>query len=190
MIILKKQALKEIRILIKKFQVLNGIIEDNDKENQKNSITISLLSDRENYDGIIEINADSKKKKSDESVLCSESTLLAESFIASLHGENSLWYRKFSEAAGNTDRIYGILKALKHEISYGKVNFQQVVRAELFSDFLEMAKHLLDKGYKDPAAVMIGGVLEQQLRKLCLKNQILIDFTDAKGKLRQKKLKV
>jgi hypothetical protein len=30
-----------------------------------------------------------------------------------------------------------------------------------------MATHLLDSGYKDPAAVLAGGVLEQQLRRLC-----------------------
>lgn len=37
-----------------------------------------------------------------------------------------------------------------------------------------MASHLLDEGYKDPAAVMIGGVLEEHLRQLCLKNDIAI----------------
>lgn len=41
-----------------------------------------------------------------------------------------------------------------------------LIRSELFDDFLEMAQHLLDSGYKDPAAVLVGGVLEQQLRKL------------------------
>jgi len=30
----------------------------------------------------------------------------------------------------------------------------------------------LEEGYKDPAAVIIGGVLEEHLRKLCLKNSI------------------
>jgi hypothetical protein len=42
----------------------------------------------------------------------------------------------------------------------------------VFSDFLEMAEHLLDQGYKDPAAVLVGGVLEQHLRKLCLRAQV------------------
>lgn len=51
-----------------------------------------------------------------------------------------------------------------------------IVAAEIFSDFLEMASHLLDQGYKDPAAVMVGGVLEEHLRQLCVKNQIDVDI--------------
>jgi hypothetical protein len=32
-----------------------------------------------------------------------------------------------------------------------------------------MADHLLEQGYKDPSAVIIGSVLEEHLRKLCEK---------------------
>lgn len=35
-----------------------------------------------------------------------------------------------------------------------------------------MAEHLLDSDYKDPAAVMIGSVLEEHLKQLCNKNGI------------------
>ena len=35
-----------------------------------------------------------------------------------------------------------------------------------------MAAHLRQEGYKDPAAVMIGGVLEEHLRQLCIKSGI------------------
>ncbi len=38
-----------------------------------------------------------------------------------------------------------------------------------------MASYLLDEGYKDPAAVLIGGVLEEHLRKLCIKYGISIE---------------
>ena len=47
-----------------------------------------------------------------------------------------------------------------------------IVSAEIFSDFLEMAEHLLDSGYKDAAAVMVGGMLEEHLRQLCRKHSI------------------
>ena len=44
-----------------------------------------------------------------------------------------------------------------------------------------MAEYLLKEGYKDPAAVLVGGVLEEHLRKLCLKNNITaIDPKDGK----------
>ena len=38
-----------------------------------------------------------------------------------------------------------------------------------------MAKHLLEEGYKDPAAVMIGSILEEHLRQLCVKHSIPIE---------------
>lgn len=49
---------------------------------------------------------------------------------------------------------------------------QKIIAAEIFSDFLEMAEHLLEQGYKDPAAVMIGSVVEENLRKFCVANKI------------------
>ena len=40
------------------------------------------------------------------------------------------------------------------------------MHAELFADFLEMADYLLSEGYKDPAAVLGGSMLEEHLRQL------------------------
>lgn len=45
---------------------------------------------------------------------------------------------------------------------------------EMFADFLEMSEHLLDQGYKDPAAVLIGSVLEEHLRKMSTKHGVAI----------------
>ena len=50
-----------------------------------------------------------------------------------------------------------------------------------------MAQHLLDENYKDPAAVVIGSVLEEHLRNLCVKNKVDITFIDGKGKTVNKK---
>ena len=61
-----------------------------------------------------------------------------------------------------------------------------LISSEIFSDFLEMAEHLLSEKYEHAAAVMIGSVLEEQLRQLCDKNSITV--TEAKnGKLIPKK---
>lgn len=54
-----------------------------------------------------------------------------------------------------------------------------LVSAEVFSDFLDMASYLLEQGYKDAAAVMIGSVLEEHLRQLCQSNSI--DTFDTKN---------
>ncbi len=64
--------------------------------------------------------------------------------------------------------IVGTLKALRRDYDAGYfTRVQGLIRAEVFADFLEMARHLLDQGYKDPAAVLAGGVLEDHLRTLC-----------------------
>ena len=52
--------------------------------------------------------------------------------------------------------------------------FQELIHADLFSDFLEMAEYFLQEGYRHPAAVMAGGVLEEHLRKLCAKHGVTV----------------
>lgn len=65
-------------------------------------------------------------------------------------------------------RLHGVLRALRADYAADRLrSFQELVHGDLFSDFLEMAEYFLEGGYKDPAAVMAGGVLEEHLRKLC-----------------------
>jgi hypothetical protein len=76
-------------------------------------------------------------------------------------------HRKDAEAA------IAILEAIRDEIAGGwLVSIKHLVSAELFADFIDMADHLLETGYKDPAAVMGGSVLEEHLRQLCHKGSI------------------
>ena len=58
----------------------------------------------------------------------------------------------------------------------------ELVHADVFADFLDMAQHLLEQGYKDPAAVMTGSVLEAHLRKLCDKYSIPVLKPDGSPK--------
>ncbi|MGB5925627.1 MAG: hypothetical protein WBH01_05990 [Dehalococcoidia bacterium] len=75
--------------------------------------------------------------------------------------------------------LVGIVQALKTAYESGYLyEVEELIHAELFSDFLDMGQYLLKEGYKDPAAVIIGGVLEEHLRKLCLKNSINIKTKD------------
>jgi hypothetical protein len=48
----------------------------------------------------------------------------------------------------------------------------ELVHADTYSDFLQMADGLLSKGYKDAAAVITGTVLEVHVRALCVKNNV------------------
>lgn len=69
----------------------------------------------------------------------------------------------------------GSLRALRRDYDEGYLSsLHGLIRAELFADFLEMAEHLLGQGYKDPAAVLIGGVLEEHLRALCIVRAIAL----------------
>ena len=100
------------------------------------------------------------------------------SLILSLYGENHPYYKDFNENVvrsepSDTKEGRGILNSIKNEIENGWLtSLKGLVSAEIFSDFLEMADHLLKENYKDPAAVMIGSVLEEHLRQLCNKNSI------------------
>lgn len=71
------------------------------------------------------------------------------------------------------DPLLGILRSLRAEYSAGYfAGVSELIHADLFADFLEMSQHLLSQGYKDPSAVLVGSVLEEHLRKLCLKTGI------------------
>lgn len=107
------------------------------------------------------------------------------SFIKNLYGTEHPYYENFyklvKEAMLNdVEQGLGILGAILDEVIGGWLyTVKGLVSAEIFSDFLEMAEHLLKEGYKDPAAVMIGSVLEEHLRQLCQKNNV--DIVVVKG---------
>lgn len=67
----------------------------------------------------------------------------------------------------------GALEALRGDYEAGHLaSLPELIHAELFGDFLEMASHLLDGGYKDAAAVVAGSTLEGHLRQLAEKSGI------------------
>ena len=66
-------------------------------------------------------------------------------------------------------KLSGILTALRDDYKAGYLRtVEELVHADVFADFLEMADELVSKAYKDPAAVIAGSVLEEHLRKLAL----------------------
>ncbi|MDO9009380.1 MAG: hypothetical protein Q7U80_14270 [Thiobacillus sp.] len=114
------------------------------------------------------------------------------SFIDRVYGSAHPHFNEFTKGteksrAGDAERGVAILEAIRSEIAGGWLfTIKGLIIAELFSDFLEMADHLQESGYKDPAAVMIGSVLEEHLRQLCVKHTI--ETAEEKdGKLVQRK---
>jgi hypothetical protein len=86
--------------------------------------------------------------------------------------------RKIVESLGlysvrTIENLIGIVQALREDYEAGYIRaIEELIHADLFDDFLEMAEYFLGDGYKDPAAVIAGGVLEEHLRNLCQKNSI------------------
>jgi hypothetical protein len=103
-------------------------------------------------------------------------------FIQRAVGPDNAYYKQALEVVGNNSgiswngnipRLYGIALSVKRDIEHGYlIRTKELISAELFSDFIEMADHLLSEGYKDAAAVLLGGVLETHLKKLAQTNDI------------------
>jgi len=100
------------------------------------------------------------------------------SFIENIYGNASTYFREFEASVDRRQPTYieagiGILKAIKSELEGGWLfKTQNLLRAEIFSDFLEMSEYLLEQGYKDAAAVIMGSVLEEHIKQLCEKYDI------------------
>lgn len=109
------------------------------------------------------------------------------SFIDRTYGSGHPHYEQLQKSCGRHFRndaevAIAILEAIADEIEGGWLSsIKSLISAEVFADFLEMSEHLLESGYKDPAAVMSGSVLEEHLRQLCNKHSVpLEDEKDGK----------
>lgn len=120
----------------------------------------------------------------------------AKAAIVRIVGDKSEYYKdtdaileRTNITEGNKLRhIIGIISALKSDLQKDYLkSFSDIIQSEVFSDYLEMAEHLLSEGYKDPSAVLIGSTLEVHLRELCTSNSIGIELRNSKGKLAPKK---
>lgn len=106
--------------------------------------------------------------------------------IRKLYGKDSQHFESYKELIDHREytnlhcsyyiqlcEMRGILEAIQHELRAGLLSdFRKLLQASIFADFLEMAEYLLTQGYRDSAAVMIGTVLEDSLRKLADANGI------------------
>jgi hypothetical protein len=80
-----------------------------------------------------------------------------------------------------TLEVAGMLRALRDDYEAGYLrSLVELVHADTFGDFLEMADHLRGGGYKDAAAVIAGSALEAHLRQLAAKHGVAT--TDADGR--------
>jgi hypothetical protein len=74
---------------------------------------------------------------------------------------------------GHLPGVIGVARALKADIEAGCLDtLIELVHASVFANFLDMAAHLHEAGYKDPSAVLTGSTLESHLRELCKKHGV------------------
>jgi hypothetical protein len=100
----------------------------------------------------------------------------------SVYASSAKEIRSSGDLAGyRVKALIGVARALREDYAAGYVtSVEEILHADVFADFLEMADELLGKGYKDAAAVIAGTVLEEQLRKLAGRANLTVQ--DDQGK--------
>ncbi len=84
-------------------------------------------------------------------------------------------------------RKVATLKGIRNNYVNGfYVSLEERIIADVSGDYMEQAKALLDEGIRDqydhvPAAVLCGAVLEDALRRLCLRQTPTIKITKSNG---------
>ena len=97
------------------------------------------------------------------------------------HAKSDLHKSQIDDFHEDLRGIISHLNVIKREIDDGLIfSIAELARTEIFADFLEMGKYYLDEGHKDAAAVIIGGVLENEIRQLCITHSI--DIIKPNGK--------
>ena len=118
------------------------------------------------------------------------------SFLVSTFGKEHPYYEDIIERStvgysSDLENAIGVMRAARNEIAGGWLTqTKTIAAAEIFGDFIEMAEYLLSEGYKDASAVIIGSVLEEQLRQLCTASGIDIELSSSSGKMIPKKADV
>lgn len=115
----------------------------------------------------------------------------SKSFVVRVVGEKSEYYKDIISALSekrlglgtNLKYVIGSITALKEDLENDYLkSYSELLHSEIFSDYIEISRHLLDNGYKDSSAVIIGSTLESHLRKLCAKYNIEIEIDKGNGK--------
>ena len=114
------------------------------------------------------------------------------SLLTNLLGAEHVYVTNFEREVneGYTSSVeagIGILKAVCEDLEDGSLtDVRTLISAEVFTDLLAMAGHLLERGYKDPAASLCGAVLEEGLRRIATNRGINVRERDDLSALNQK----
>jgi hypothetical protein len=115
--------------------------------------------------------------------------------IERVTGKNSIYSRRAEEIRTKNAyeqlkvmRLVGVLQSLSADLTAGYLrSLEELVHGELFGDFLDMAQHLVQSGYKDAGAVVAGSSLEAHLRQLAKRFGVPTENTTVRGSIEPKK---
>lgn len=122
-----------------------------------------------NYDEVDEIKFDEWKVKAKSLIVktCGNDSEHIKSFVKAEEPQS------YDDSFAKLKRVMPIFLAAKDDFQGGYLtSVKNLVQAELFDSELEQAEELLSSGYKGPAAVVAGVVLETALRDLCAQSAI------------------
>ena len=101
--------------------------------------------------------------------------------LTGVFGSDHTYTDIFQARVGHTSEKYyvdtglGVLQAASEDVEHGHLeSVRELAAAEVFSDFLEQADHLLRNGYWAPATSLACAVLENGLRSLAARNGIAV----------------
>jgi hypothetical protein len=120
------------------------------------SETASTASDNLGQDWIVKTSAWVNRIGSVLQKLYGSGSIQMSSYNGLLETEN--FYVLHSNYYRHVSAMQGIISAVQHDLGHGLLtDLRGLVQADIFADFIEMAEYLLSEGYKDAAAVIIGG---------------------------------
>lgn len=119
----------------------------------------------------------------------------SDNFLSAALGQDSPHYETFTGVVTRSwegwpdkvDPCLGVLRAARDDIESGWVGRRDLLlTADAFGSLLEQADYLLEQGFKNPAAMLAGAVLESTLRKMCEVRDIPTDKKDKISTLNDK----
>ena len=99
----------------------------------------------------------------------------AEHRFTDAFGKSVTFVNGFFPDAQDIQVATGVLRASRDFVAGGYFDLRRLIAAEVFTSLLDEAEHLLDVGYKDPAAVLTGSVLEDGLRRIADKRGLTLN---------------
>lgn len=107
--------------------------------------------------------------------------------LTGLLGSDAVYVQRFASdvtaaTPGNVNEGLGTLRAVREDAEHGDlVDLRTLVAGEVFSDFLDMARHLLGNKYPVAAASIAGAVLEDGLRRIAAARGVELKPMDGAG---------